>query len=287
MRSLLIIPLVIILFSCKQANERDKPLIAVSILPQKYLLESLVDTLADVMVMVPPGANPATWEATPAQMAELGEADAYFRIGHIGFEKAWMDNIAEINPDMKITDLSKGIDLLKSGCDHGEHGHGAVDPHIWMSARRMELMAARAHKELTGIFPEYKPLIDKNYIRLYKEIKATAASLSSMLSEYRGESFLIFHPSLTYFADEYGLEQLAIELEGKEPSPSHMRSVIDAAREKGIKTIFVQKEFDRRNAAVIAREIGAEVVVIDPLSEKWPEEMALMSLRLISAFGNE
>ena len=285
MHRLYILILMIGLFGCNNISEESgKPVIGLSILPQKYLVTSIADTLADVVVMVPPGASPATWEATPAQMKSLGDALIYFRIGHIGFEKAWMAKAAEINPEMKITDLSENLTLRGMSYSHGDHSHSGIDPHVWMSPGNMEIMAGKVFDELLKLFPQHKEFLEGNYSALLVEIEETGQFASDQLSAYKGETFLIFHPSLGYFADDYGLLQAAIENEGKEPSSAHMIKIIDMARSKGIKVIFVQQEFDRRNAEIIANEIEGQVIEFDPLSESWPDEIKNLSLSLKNSF---
>ncbi len=280
MRKILFLLAVMILASCGQEKKEaiaDKPLIAVSIVPQKYLVNGIADSLAEVLVMVPPGASPATWEATAAQMEKLGKSSLYLRIGHIGFEKAWMNRIAELNPDMKITDLSEGMKLRGMEYSHDGHTHTGIDPHIWMSPEHMAEMARIVYAELQQLFPEQKDFLRENYATLMQEIKAAGAYAKSKLSGASGKSYLIFHPSLGYLTDPYDLEQLSIEYEGKEPSAAHMKDIIDRARDKEIRLIFVQKEFDKRNAKMIADEIGGKVVEVDPLSENWAGEIRRIS----------
>jgi len=285
MYRLYILILMIGLFGCNNISEEsNKPVIGLSILPQKYLVSSIADTLADVVVMVPPGASPATWEATSAQMKSLGDALVYFRIGHIGFEKAWMAKASEINREMKIVDLSENLTLRGMTYNHGDHSHTGIDPHVWMSPGNMEIMAGKVFDELQKLFPQHKEQLERNYSALLDEIEDSKQFASDQLSACKGETFLIFHPSLGYFADDYGLFQAAIEYEGKEPSPAHMIRIIDMARSKGIKVIFVQQEFDRRNAEIIANEIEGQVIVIDPLSISWPDEIKALSISLKNSF---
>jgi zinc transport system substrate-binding protein len=288
MNRFLIIFLLIGLVSCGTGKkEPSGPVIAVSVVPQEYLVKSIIDTLADVVVMVPPGASPATWEATPSEMKSLADAMVYLRIGHIGFEQAWISNIKDINPDLRIVDLSANLPLRGIDYTHGEHSHRGVDPHIWMSPANMEMMARLVFSEMEKLFPENKPQLRRNYSKLMLEIKDANRFASTELAGHKGESFLIFHPSLGYYADAYGLTQMSIEYEGKEPSPAHMKEIIDMARFAEIKTIFVQQEFDIRNAEVIAKEIGAKIVQINPLSLDWPGEMKRITLSLKSSFDNE
>lgn len=284
MRNILILLLIFGLVSCNSENkEVKKQVIAVSIIPQQYLVSSIADTLVEVVVMVPPGASPATWEATAEQMKDLSDASIYFRIGHIGFEKAWMEQISSLNENMRIIDLSEGMNLVGLETRHGDHTHTGVDPHIWMSPIKMEQMARKVFNELKVMFPEDKEYLRANYEDMMKDIKSSANHVKGSLQASEGRSFMIFHPSLGYLASDYGLEQVSIEFEGKEPSPSYLKECIDLAKQKGIKVIFVQKEFDRRNAELIASEIGGEVIVIDPLSYNWPAEMKSIAEQLRKA----
>ena len=285
MQRILILILLVSLLSCNAVRrEPSKPVVAVSILPQKYLISSIADTLLEVVVMVPPGASPATWEATPAQMKQLNYSLAYFQIGHIGFEKAWIDRIAELNDEMELIDLSDGLELISIAYKHGDHSHTGTDPHTWMSAVRMEQMARTVYMNLSRLFPEYKEQFRSNYEDLMLEIRNVGTFVDKQLAEYRGNDFLIFHPSMGYLAKDYGLNQHAIEFEGKEPSPAHIQEIIDLAKKNDIKAIFVQKEFDKRNALVIAKEIGGSIVDINPLSEDWPSEMKAISSKLKRVF---
>lgn len=275
------------LYSCgSNESEPTKDVVAVSIQPQKYLVSKIADTLLDVVVMVPPGASPATWEPTPAQMKSLNYAKIYFRIGHIGFEQAWMGRITEINEGLNVVDLSaqEGIDLIQVDYQHGDHSHVGIDPHIWLSPSRMEIMARTVYHQLSQLLPEHKAYLRSNYEELQWEIKNADRMIRKELDNYRGRAFLIFHPSLSYFAKDYSLRQYPIELEGKEPTPSHMRQIIDQAEKENLRTIFVQEEFDRRNAGVIADEIDGKVIQINPLSEDWANEVTSIGIKLRKSF---
>jgi len=287
MQRLLLILFLFGLYSCgSDTGEPGKPVVAVSIQPQKYLVSTIADTLFDVVVMVPPGASPATWEPTPAQMKSLDHALIYFRIGHIGFEQAWMDRIIDLNEDMPVVDLStaEGMELIQVDYTHGDHSHVGIDPHTWLSPARMEIMARTTYFQLAELMPEHKKYFRANYEKLLGEIKNADRQVKKDLEGYYGKSFLIFHPSLAYFAQDYGLKQFPIEYEGKEPTLAHMRNIIDQAEKEGLKTIFVQEEFDRRNAGVIAEEIGGRVIQINPLSEDWDQEIISIGTKLRKSF---
>ncbi|MBD9179266.1 MAG: ABC transporter substrate-binding protein, partial [Odoribacter splanchnicus] len=185
---------------------------------------------------------------------------------------------------------SEGIDLIDGSCGHlhshaaedRSGGHEGVDPHIWLSPRYARDMASTVLKVLSEQYPEQQEQFARNYQGLLAEIDAVATQADSVLSGKQHKSFLIYHPALTYFAKDYGMEQISIEDEGKEPNPTHLKKIIDSAKEKDIRIIFIQSQFDVNNAKSIAKEIGATVIPIDPLNENWTAEMN----RLIEIFND-
>ena len=249
----------------------EKQIISVSILPQKYFVEQIVEDFFEVNVLIPPGASPASYDPTPQQIADLEISIAYFKIGHIGFEKSWMDRITSVNPEMYLADLSKGVDLIR-GADilHGDHSHeGGVDPHIWVSPKRVKIIVENIYKAAIEIDPVREKIYSDNYKSFLEKLDSLDTMIEQMLKEYKGRSFLIFHPALTYFAADYEIEQIPIELEGKEPAPGYLIELIDHGKEENIKVIFVQQQFDMDNARAIADELDGKVVQINPLDEDW------------------
>jgi zinc transport system substrate-binding protein len=259
----------------KTINER--PVISVSILPQKYFIERLAGDGVEINVLIPPGASPATYEPTLTQLTKLDQSDVYMRIGHIGFELTWMDRILSVNPDMKVIDLSSGVEIIHEALDHSEehhgHDHGGVDPHIWMSPTNAKIIATNIYRELIQILPHQKDSLNTRYMELEKELDSIHLLIANSLKKLDQRSFLIYHPALTYFAKDYGLKQYPLELEGKTPSPAHLKRIIDLGREENIKSIFIQSQFDRRNAEVLAAEIDAKIVPFDPLDEEWDKQI--------------
>ena len=224
--------------------------------------------------MVPKGSSPESYDPTPQQLVALGNSQAYLRIGHIGFEQAWMKKLEANHPDMKVYDTSQGIDLIRSeGHWHGDHFHeGGVEPHIWNSTQNASMMADNIYKALCELDSthqeEYKHRLDS----LKKTIAQTDGNVKAILKN-ASTSFLIYHPALSYFARDYGLKQISIEEGGKEPSPAHLKELIELCKREKIRVIFVQQEFDQRNAQLIADELGIKVVSINPLSYDWTDEM--------------
>lgn len=267
--------------SCKE-KAANKRIVSVSILPQKYFTEKIAGDYLQVNVLVPPGMNPATCDLSTGQLKKLYDSDICFTIGHLPFEQSHLYPILEKREGIRVINHSEGLNMLAGSCSHAHeaghgHEHGRVDPHIWLSPVNAAQMAETIYKTLSEQYPGQQETFRQNYEALAKEIEAVGIQANEALAGKRGGVFLIYHPALTYFAAEYGLEQVSIEDEGKEPNPAHLKRIIDLAKEKGIHIIFIQSQFDENNARSIAREIGGEVIPIDPLAENWTEEMTRLT----------
>ncbi|MRT91740.1 zinc ABC transporter substrate-binding protein [Ancylomarina sp. 16SWW S1-10-2] len=265
-------------------NKVDNKLISVSILPQKYFIERIAGDDFKVNVLIPPGASPASYEPTPKQMKDMSKSSLYLRIGHIPFEKAWLNKLFEGNDHIKSLDMSEGIELLKGPkVQHGDHFHqDGIDPHIWSSPKTAKQLIANTYKVLVQLAPEKTQEYTTNYMKLMSDINVMDKGAETIFAQKSKKAFMIYHPALSYLARDYGLTQISIEHDGKAPSPAHMKNIIDLAKENNIKTIFIQKQFNIENATVIAKEINAELVQIDPLSADWLTEMN----RIISYLKN-
>lgn len=264
--------------SCLTNDDHStKTVISVSIQPQKFFIERIAGEHVEVNVLIPPGASPATYEPSLLQLRKLEESKLYMLIGYVGFELSWMDKIASVNPEMKIIDLSRGIELIHESEEEEErrhgHSHGGIDPHIWMSVVNAKIIAHNIFNELTLLFPGEEEAMEKRLVEFNKELDSMHHSISMRLKEAEERSFLIYHPALTYFARDYDLHQYPIEIEGKTPSPAHLKRLTDLSQEHDIRTIFVQSQFDSRNAEVLAGEIDAEIVQFNPLDEEWNKQM--------------
>ncbi|MGW8193213.1 MAG: metal ABC transporter solute-binding protein, Zn/Mn family [Desulforhopalus sp.] len=260
-----------------------KPIVFVSVLPQKFFVRQLVGDLVDVEVMVQPGASPATYEPKPSQMAKLASSGVYLAIG-VPFERSWLGKFSAMNPDMKIVHTDEGIDKI-SMAEHlhdeeggGEHGHEkpgrtVLDPHIWLSPVLVKKQVKVIADSLVQLLPEHGTEIVASYQHLVEEINKLDGELRELFRDKQNMTFMVFHPSWGYFAREYGLHQVAIEMEGKEPKPAQLLQIIRFAREHDIRVIFVQRQFSAKNARVVAAEIGGRVVTVDPLAENWSENL--------------
>ena len=270
MLRILIIPAIILLISCgRRGPVLTDPVISVSIAPFKYFVEQIGDDDFSVNVMVPPGADPHIYEPYPRQINYLRRSVAYVSNGFLGFEMAWLDRFYEANTRMKKLNIGDRIDPIVADHEHsGDHVEGA-DPHYWVSLRSALIIAVSVRDLLKELNPEKADEYESNYRHLAGRIEEADSIAAGLFKNIENKSFMIFHPSLGYLARDYGLEEISLEHEGKEPSPSHMKELIDRARKENIRSIFIQREHDTRNARTIAGETGAEILTIDPLSEDW------------------
>jgi zinc transport system substrate-binding protein len=287
MKKLVIIGIVFLLASCGfNPDDSEKPVVSVSILPQKYFVDRIAGNLLEVNVLIPEGGSPATYEPTIAQMTRLEKSSIYFKIGHIGFEKSWMNKIEAVNPSMKIVDLSSGIELISEE-EHEEHehlhghAHGGIDPHLWLSTINARLISKTIYLELALLLPGEDESLKANYNQLEKELEILHHKLTAKLENITDRNFMIYHPALSYFARDFKLQQFPLEIGGKEPSPAHMKWMSDLGREKNITTIFLQDQFDQKNAEALAAEIDAEIIRINPLDPDWYNQMLYIADMLI------
>jgi len=247
----------------------------VSILPQKHFVEKIGQSLVDVSVMVPPGASPATYEPKPKQMVGLSRARLYFTIG-VPFERTWLKKLESANPKMWLVHTDHGIKkrAMKAHHDHGERGNQVIlDPHIWTSPPLVMMQARNILTGLLQVDPSNGTVYEANYRKFIAEILDLDADLRNVFAGRQGLQFMVFHPSWGYFASAYGLRQVPIEMEGKEPKPALLKELIAHARKHDIKVVFVQPQFSSRSARLIAREIGGQVLTADPLAENWMENL--------------
>lgn len=278
----LLLSLLMLLLSCtnKPAGKNEK-IITVSILPQKFLVEALSGDQFRVNVLLPPGANHETFEPTPGDMARLDGATLYISTGLLDFERNWLPRFTGTMKNLNVVNCSKGIELLGGHHhDHAEANHDheqehltGLDPHIWLSPRTMKIQAITITHALVSSDSVNVEYYIGRLEKFNQLMDSTDRVIREILTDADGKAFMIFHPALGYFANEYSLEQISIEEEGKEPSASKIKDLIEQAKTKKIKSILVSKEFDLRHAESIANEIDAKVVVFDPMAENWVANM--------------
>lgn len=265
--------------------------VAVSIPPQMYFVKKIGGDLVSVTVLVPPGANPATYEPKPTQMVSISTSKVYFAIG-VPFEQTWLPKVSSVNPSMTMIHTDAGIQKkpMHSHHPHGEshpsmedHGGAMLDPHIWLSPSLVKIQAEHILSGLRQADPIHAKIYETNFRRFSEEIDRLNADLHLLFSDLGYVRFLVFHPSWGYFAETYGLEQIPIEFEGKDPKPAALRALIEEARSSGIKVVFVQPQFSTRNAETIAKAIGGEVMIADPLASDWEENLRRQAVKIKSA----
>jgi len=240
------------------AQAAGKIKVSVSVPPQACFVERIGGDKVQVQVMMPGYADHESYEPTPQQLIRLAQAQVYVRVGApgFGFETRHIDPVLA-KKKVTIINMADGIRLLDD------------DPHIWVAPSAVRQAALNIYKGLASFDRANSSYYRSNLESFLKDIDALQKEIKALLTGKEGGTFLIYHPALAYFAAEYGLQQVSIEAEGKSPSASHIRSVIDLARSKGIKKILVQKGFDRKNAGTIAAEIGGSLEEIDPLDRNW------------------
>lgn len=254
----------------------DERIISVTIEPLRYFTEAIAGDKFKVVSMVPKGSSPETYDPTPAQLVSLSKSEAYLKIGYIGFELSWMSRLQQNHPHIKVFDTSVGVELIRSqGHMHGDHYHaGGVEPHIWNSGSNARIIANNILKALLELDKENEPYYRQRHEALILKINQTDEAIHTLLRNHAADhAFMIYHPALTYFARDYNLHQICIEEEGKEPSAAHLKALIDVSRFENIRVIFVQPEFDERNAQIIAKQTNTRIVAINPLAYEWEEEM--------------
>ncbi|SHH31696.1 zinc transport system substrate-binding protein [Desulfofustis glycolicus DSM 9705] len=287
------------------ASADTQPVVFVSIAPQEQFVQQISGDLLSVEVLVPAGASPHTYEPKPSQMKSLAEAKAYFAIG-VDFETVWLKRIGGVNPAMKIIHTDAGIDKLAmtdhhhakghqeqndrhhddghQGHDHAQHHNGeGLDPHIWLAPSLVKQQAVNIADALADLFPEHASTFQRNRDAFIGQIETLDRDLRTTLADRQGMQFLVFHPSWGYFAREYGLQQVAVEVDGKNPKPAQLAALIEHAREHEIRVVFTQPQLSTKGAELIAREIDGEVILIDPLAEDWLSNLREVARRLKGA----
>lgn len=281
----------IIFFSCGDGSNsnryNEKPVITVTLLPQKYFVDRISGKKFDVNVMIPPGHNPATYSPTPIQLRTVNHSVLYLRSGYILFETAWLNNIISNIPGIKVVDTSKGVDFIKGNPDHHHDGNMSdqdpktgIDPHIWLSPKAVKIQVKNILDAIIEIDNSNRSFYEKNYNDFINDINLLDQEIATLLKSKQMRKFMVFHPAWGYFARDYGLEQFSVEGEGKSPSPGEIKNAIDTARKEDIHIIFIQKQFDSNIARAIAEDIKGEVIVLDPLAEDWLDNMKKLAKSL-------
>ena len=285
-----------ICIACFTLLNASKPEITVNILPQKYFVEKIVKDKFEINVMVKPGSSPHNYEPKPSQMKSLVNSKVYFLVGD-PFEQAWMEKFKQNAKNTLFVDTIKGIEKIEmeehdhhdedtvdakheehdhekhASEKHNDHDHSGLDPHVWLDPVLVKTQAKNIYEAMVEIDSQNSDFYKTNYEEFIKELDSLDENIKTILKPYQDKAFMVFHPSWGYFAKRYDLEQISIEIEGKEPKPNELIELIAEAKKHDIKIVFVAPQFSQKSAKTISKNINANVVEIDPLSDNWKESM--------------
>ena len=285
-----------------------KPLVSVSIPPQKYFVEKIAASTLDINVIIPASTDEHNFDFKPATMKKLEKSDIYFTIG-LEFERVFADKFQSNFANLQVIDTGKDLRNLATSHthskddhdehrnhaghddhDHDEHAqgkdehhahkhsnshetHGENDPHIWLDPILVKIQASTIAKALIAKYPQNKALYEANLIKFQAELDALNAEISALFEKSKNKKFIIYHPSLAYFAARYHLVQIPVEIEGKEPKTKDLQRLMSVAKKENIKTIFVQKGFSQNAAKSLAKELKASVVELNHLSDDYSKNL--------------
>lgn len=254
----------LLIVGCTTKSDSDKKTIFVTITPMQSIIEEITAGDFDIEVIVPKGASPETFEPTPKQVTSFSDAEFIFSTGIIDFEQSLVERISG---DAEVVNLSNGIELIAGSCSHGNHQHKhGVDPHIWTSPRALRTMVTNAHKAIMAHYPDSVKYTEATG-RLLERINKLDNYCATRIKAESVEAMMIYHPAYTYYARDYGIEQIAIEHDGKEPSLRQTTALIEKAKEHGVKAILRQPQYSEDKVRAIANDAGAEIITTDPLAE--------------------
>lgn len=274
-----------------------KPTVSTSILPTAYFVKQIAGDTVNIVSMVGNGDDPHTYEPHPEQVKALSKSDLYFGVG-IEFEEVWLPKFKDSFKGLKFVDTAKGIEKIPMQDDddddapehvgehnhdhshahghghaHHHHDHDGLDPHVWLDPVLVQTQAENIAAALSKAYPKNANLYALNLSNFKQKLNELDEFIKKELAGLKGGKFIVYHPSWGYFAKRYGLEQIAIEVEGKEPSATELAKIIDEAKHEQIKMVFIAPAFSKKSAKLIAAQTGAEVVVIDQLAYEWEDSM--------------
>ena len=288
--------LFLVLFISQVVRAGEPYQVTVSILPQKFFVNKIAGDLVKVSVMVAPGSNPATYEPRPTQMKALIHSKIYFAVG-APFERAWLHKFIKVSPGMQVVHTDQTIRKRRMDSNYFDikaqpkkqktcKQDIGLDPHIWLSPPLVKIQVGIIKAALINIDPANEEIYEHNFKAFQTEVDLLDANIRKLFESRRaGAEFIVFHPCWGYFADAYGIKQVPIEVEGKEPSATKMAGFINYARTKKIKFIIVQTQFPTKSAKTIAKEIGAQIVVADPLAEDWIKNLSEVAVKINGALN--
>lgn len=236
----------------------DKTQIAVSFSTYKNFVEVIGGEKVEVISMLPSGISPAEYDPIPTSLMTLSKAEYYFSVGNFfEFEKIWIEKLKGVNSSIIIHDTSEDVEEV-------HHNH-----HVWNGTSEVKTITNNIKNILCGIDSANKNYYESNYAKYLSKLDSVDNYVIKQFEELKNLTILTYHPAWLYYAETYGLEQLSVEDHGKEPNTKDLIELIKKARELKLRAVFIQPQFSSNTAEVIARDINAELVVIDPLPENF------------------
>ncbi|WP_053955690.1 metal ABC transporter solute-binding protein, Zn/Mn family [Inediibacterium massiliense] len=267
--------IVVMFIGCSQETKNnDKIKVAVSIVPQKTFVEAVGGDLVETIEMIPPGMSPENYAPSPKELKMLSESSVYFSIGVPAEKENILPKLKDINKDIQLISLEDEVSKVYKD---REFAPNKRDPHIWLSPKRAVVMIAVIKDELIKIDPKNKQIYEDNANQYIKELKEIDVKIKKSIEKLPKKSFIVYHPAFGYFADDYGLDMISIEEEGKEATIEDIKRVIDFAKSENIKVIFYQAEIDSRQSRTIAEEIGGQTKEIEPLAKEYIKNLKDMA----------
>lgn len=263
---------------------QESNIVLVSVAPYRFLVEEIAGDTVKILLMVPPMASAHTYEPTPKEIMTASRADVWFVIGE-PFEKRAVAALKGFRHQMKVINLQKGLDLIydaKGGCCHGE---GGADLHFWLSPKMDKIQAETIANGLIELYPQHADLYRERLKNLQEKLDAVDLKVKEIVKGATGGTVMVGHPAYGYFCREYGFKQLPIEISGKDPTAKQLTQVINEAKSQGVKAIFVQKQYSNKGAILIAQQIGAKVVTLEPYDENVLESLVNIAQNFAESSG--
>ncbi len=262
----------LLLTACNQAvsHPQNKKIVAVSIVPQHTFVKAVAGDLLDVITMIPPGRSPENYSPSPRQMELLSQASIYFAIGVPSENANIIPKLSTINQSIKLVSLHNAV---AKHYPEREFSPGNRDPHIWLSPKRVQVMIDTIADHLSELDPINKSAYTQNAAKFKQQLVDLDQKITRSLKHTKNKSIIVYHPSMGYFADDYGLNMIALEKEGKQATPHDFEKIIDYAKRQKVRVIFYQAEIDSKQSKVLAQEIGGKAVQIAPLAENYIDNL--------------
>jgi zinc transport system substrate-binding protein len=260
----------------KRETPHSKPAILVSVPSYLYFVERIAGDTVTALSLTPPGSNPHIYEPTPKEVQQFRKAALWIRLGEPSDVKTHAV-LKEQSPDMRIVNIADGIAYLPlyERC-HAGHNHGQ-DLHIWLSPKLAIKQAEKIAEHLIQLLPDHRNAYEKALACFIEELSDLDREIANTLAGKSGSTVLVSHPAFAYFCQDYHLEQLSIEIEGKEPLPQDITALLTLAKAHKVTSVIAEPQYSDKGAQLIAKNLNVPVYTIDPYS---PEYMT--NLRFIA-----